>query len=147
MKRTIAFVVFVVVSLAAVPMFGQVRVFNMVPQARSGEINQDSEPAITINPSNPLQIAASAFTWDNLTAGPNVGALAPIWASTDGGQNWTLVRNVPSQTAAQFPTLDITLHFATTASGTTNVLYGGILFAGDGSMRVYRTPDYRLDGV
>ncbi len=128
--------------LAAIPALAQVTVVNMVPATRSGETNQDSEPTITINPSNPQQFAASAFTWDNLTAGPNVGALAPIWVSTNGGTIWSLVKNVPSVVGAMFPTDDITLHFSATNSGTTNVLYTGILFASDISMRVYRTNDY-----
>src|SRR5438128_2354028 len=74
----------------------KVTLVNMVPAARSDETNQDSEPSITINPSNPNQIAATAFTWDNLTGVPMVGANAPIYVSEDGGQSWALAFNVPS---------------------------------------------------
>src|ERR1700741_1145740 len=73
-----------------------VNVVNMVPKARSGETCQDAEPTITINPGNHDQIAASAFTWDNLCNAPGspgvpatwfqlgmTGASAPIYVSVD----------------------------------------------------------------
>ncbi len=37
-------------------------VVNMIPRSLSGESNQDSEPNLAVNPENPLQIVASAFT-------------------------------------------------------------------------------------
>ena len=73
-----------------------------------------------------------------------LGDLAPIYASVDGGLTWTVVMNVPSTAGAQFPTGDITLDFSGSIVGTTNVLYTGILHAPDFSMRVFRTPDYRV---
>lgn len=39
-----------------------IKVVNIIPRSLSGETNQDSEPNIAVNPANPLQIAASAFT-------------------------------------------------------------------------------------
>lgn len=91
-------------------------VVNMIPNNRSGEANQDSEPNLTVDPSNPSRIAGSAFT-PNLAANPN----APIYVSTDGGLTWALASIVPSQNTLT-GTGDITLRFA--ASGT---LYAGIL--------------------
>ena len=41
-----------------------VTVINMIPNSLSGETNRDSEPNVSVNPANPLQIAASAFTPD-----------------------------------------------------------------------------------
>ena len=55
-------------------------VVNMIPNALSGEANQDSEPMVAVNLANPQQIAGSAFTPDPAN-GPN----APIYVSTDGG--------------------------------------------------------------
>ena len=130
--------------LAAAVTPAQVTLVNMVPPTRSPETNQDSEPSIAVNPSNPLQIAGSAFTWDDLRGLTMLGDLAPIYASVDGGLTWTVVMNVPSTAGAQFPTGDITLDFSGSIVGTTNVLYTGILHAPDFSMRVFRTPDYRV---
>ena len=134
----------IAVTLAASVMRAQVTLVNMVPQSRSAETNQDSEPTIDANPANPLQIAASAFTYDDLTGTKMLGPNAPIYVSLDGGLTWNVVMNVPSFVGAPFPTGDITLHFSETTKGTTNVLYTGILHAPDFNMRVLRSPDYRL---
>ena len=135
--------VLVVASTAALE--AQVSLVNMTPQLRSGETNQDAEPTIAINPSNPLQLVGTAFTWDNLAGTPMVGNLAPVYVTTDGGQSWNLVLSVPSATGAQFPTGDITVHFSGTTVGTTNTLYTGILHSPEFSMRVYRAADYRVN--
>ena len=93
------------------------RVVNMVPFANSGETRQDSEPNLTVNPSDPLQMVGSAFTPD-----PAGGVNAPVYVSTDGGETWVLNLIVPSQHPV-VGTGDITVRFGTT----TNVLYAGIL--------------------
>jgi len=121
----------------------QITIVNMVPQSRSGESNQDAEPTITVNPANPLQLAASAFTWDNLTGGPMTGAFAPIYVSVDGGATWSNVLSVPSTAGSSFPTGDIQPRFTAAPSGTTSMLYTGILHSNDFNMRIYRTNDYR----
>src|SRR6267143_5518287 len=79
---------------------------NMIPKSLSGEEHQDSEPTIAVNPANPLQIAASAFTPD-----PSEGPRAPIYVSADGGQTWTLNSIVPSTVADGSVTGDITVAF------------------------------------
>jgi len=66
-----------------------IRVVNMTPLTMSGENNQDSEPSLNVNPANPQQIAATAFT-------PIPGGNAPIYVSLDGGENWTLWPVIPS---------------------------------------------------
>jgi FG-GAP-like repeat len=111
-----------------------VEVVNMIPNSLSGESNQDSEPNIAVNPANPDQIAASAFT-------PNPGGptttTAPIFVSSDGGATWVLNNIVPSQQS----THDITLRFATLSGN----LYAGILRAGamvDGTRDILRTNNY-----
>ncbi|MEA2204131.1 MAG: hypothetical protein QOE77_907 [Blastocatellia bacterium] len=90
---------------------------NMIPKSLSGEEHQDSEPSIAVNPANPLQIAASAFTPD-----PAQGPLAPIYISNDGGKTWTLNSIVPGGNRTT-GTGDITLKF----SRTSNTLYAGVL--------------------
>src|SRR5271163_1614038 len=88
-------------------------VVNIIPRSLSGETNQDSEPNITVNPANPLQIVASAFT-------PNPGGSgdAPLYLSLDGGATWALQAIVPSDRE----TADITVRF-----GGNGNLYAGIL--------------------
>ena len=96
----------------------QVRVVNMIPETRSLETNQDSEPNLAVNPANPLQIAGSAFTPDPLAL-----TSAPIFVSTDGGNTWLLNSIVPSGNGS---TGDITLRFG----GMSNILYAGTLRGG-----------------
>src|SRR5262245_2346359 len=69
--------------LAAGMTSSNVMVVNIIPQSLSGETNQDSEPNLAVNPANPLQIAASAFTPNPAGTGN-----APIFVSTDGGHTW-----------------------------------------------------------
>jgi hypothetical protein len=108
-----------------------IKVINIIPQSLSGETNQDSEPNLAVNPANPLQIAASAFTPDPLS-----GINAPIFVSIDGGDSWTLNSIVPS--AGGSGTGDITLKFA----GTSNRLFTSILDGTTGAFEVHRTNDF-----
>jgi hypothetical protein len=119
--------------LVAAPLGAQVRVVNMVPQARSNETTQDAEPNLAINRANLLQLAASAFT-----PNPTGGANAPIYISSDGGLTWMLNPIVPGNNAS-YGTGDITLAFG----GTSNVLYAGIL-RGDVflQLNILRTDNY-----
>ncbi|BCJ40706.1 hypothetical protein Aiant_13630 [Actinoplanes ianthinogenes] len=103
----------------------------MIPRALSGETNQDSEPNVTVNPANPRNLAASAFT-----PNPFGGANAPIYVSSDGGQTWLLNAIVPSQNGAM--TADITLRFATMS----NNLYAGILRRPNIDLAMLRTADF-----
>jgi hypothetical protein len=114
----------------ALPVAAQVRLIDMVPNNRSGETNQDSEPTITVDPLNINRMAGSAFTWDNLTGGPMSTATAPIYVSRDRGASWTLAFIVPSAVGAGFPTGDITIAFGGSLSGAPahmTWLYGGTL--------------------
>jgi hypothetical protein len=87
-------------------------VVDMIPEALSSETDNDSEPNLAVNPANPLQMAASAFTRASSGA-------APIFVSNDGGQTWLLNAIVPSDRM----TADITLRFADRS----NILYAGII--------------------
>ena len=109
-----------------------ITIIDIVPQALSGETNQDSEPNIAVNPANPKQIVATAFTPD-----PLGGSNAPIYLSTDGGTTWSLNTIVPS--AGSLGTGDITTRF----TGTSNRLFSSILDGGTG--RVRGAPHGRCD--
>ncbi len=149
MRSTIAWscTVGLCIVALAVPAAAQVRLVNMVPNSRSGETNQDSEPTITVDPRNVNHLAGSAFTWDNLTGGPMITATAPIYVSTNRGATWTLALIVPSQVGAGFPTGDINLTFSSTPSGAaahkTSWLFGGTLSAATAGrpMTVLRAQD------
>jgi hypothetical protein len=91
-----------------------VMVVNLIPQSLSGETNPDSEPNLAVNPANPLQIVASAFTPNPAGQGD-----APVFVSTDGGNTWSLQAIVPSPVS----TFDITVRFGSTS----NNLYAGII--------------------
>src|SRR5947199_4381813 len=120
----------------------QVVVVNMIPRSLSGEANQDSEPTITVNPANPLQIAASAFTPD-----PGRGNFAPIYTSNDGGNTWTLKSIVSSSAADGSATADITVAF----SSASNKLYAGIIrlpFPGNKTrLNILRTDNFQSGTV
>ena len=102
---------------------------DMIPKSLSAETSQDSEPHLTVNPANPLQIVGTAFTPD-----PAGGAQAPIYISSDGGLSWKLNSIVPS-VPASIGTGDITTGF----SGKGTRLYAGILNAGTFDLQFLRT--------
>lgn len=103
---------------------------NMIPKSLSGETNQDSEPHLTVNPANPLQIIGTAFS-----PNPGGGAFAPVYMSLDGGNSWALNPIVPSRLGDRLGTGDITTSFNSKATR----LYAGILRAGTGNLEFLRT--------
>jgi hypothetical protein len=111
-----------------------VKVVNMTPHALSGEDNMDSEPSIAVNPSNPLEMAASAFTPDPMSSGSG-----PLYISTDGGDTWSLNVILPGGNL----TNDITLRFASHS----NTLYAGILRAGTMDLNVLRKTNFIAPGL
>jgi hypothetical protein len=80
-------------------------IVDMIPQSQSSETNQDSEPNLSVNPANPTQLVGTAFT----PAGA-LGANAPVYVSTDGGNTWALNTNVPGGNTST-GTGDITIRF------------------------------------
>ena len=108
----------------------RVSVVNLIPNGNSGESNQDSEPNLAVNPANPHEIAASAFT-------PNPAGIgnAPIFVSENAGETWRMNPIVQSNLS----TGDITLRF----TRTTNRLYAGILRKPGGlRMSIQSTDDF-----
>ena len=116
-------------TAAVTPVF----LINMIPRALSGESHQDSEPHLTVNPSNPLQIVGTAFTPD-----PGGGVNAPIYVSMDGGNTWTLNSIVPSVAGARAGTGDITTAFNKDASR----IYAGILRSPSGNQEFLRANNF-----
>jgi hypothetical protein len=108
-------------------------VINMIPNSLSNETNRDSEPNLSVNPSNPLQLAASAFTPD-----PGASGSGPIFVSTDGGNTWSLNVVLPGGNR----TVDVTLRFATSS----NVLYSGIMRLDNTNMDILRKANFLAPG-
>ncbi|HSS75717.1 MAG TPA: sialidase family protein [Thermoanaerobaculia bacterium] len=116
----------------------QVKIVNMIPNSRSGETQQDSEPNLAVNPANPQQVAGSAFTPDPLS-GPN----APIYVSVNAGDIWVLNSILPGNSALT-GTGDVTLRFG----GTSNNLYVGDLRGGAGlRLNILRTANFTAPGL
>jgi hypothetical protein len=111
-----------------------VTLVDMIPNARSNETDRDSECNVAVNPANPLQIAASAFT-----PNPMGATICPIFISTDGGQSWLLNDVLPGG----FKTGDTTIRFGTTSG----VLYGGILRTDNSHLNILRKPDFTAPGA
>jgi hypothetical protein len=92
-----------------------ITVVNIIPNPSSGESNGDSEANLAVNPENPLEMAATAFT-----PSPNLGSSnSPVFYSNDGGLTWAL-----KDLIGVTPVRDQTLRFAS-QGGT---LYGGVLW-------------------
>ncbi|MFF0414636.1 hypothetical protein ACFYUY_29845 [Kitasatospora sp. NPDC004745] len=112
-----------------------IKVVDITPRALSGDTSLDSEPNLAVNPENPNQLVATAFTPD-----PMGGPLAPVYVSADGGDTWVLRSVVPGN-ADPGGTGDISVGFAP-QGGT---LYTGILNGEDGDLQVLRAADVTSD--
>ena len=110
-----------------------ITVVNIIPNLLSGETNRDSESNLAVNPANPLEMVATAFT-----PSPNIGSPnSPMFYSKDGGLTWTLVDLIAGR-----PVRDQTVRFATKSGR----LYAGVLL-GPGALPtikfdILRTNDF-----
>jgi hypothetical protein len=96
----------------------QIYVIDTIPFTLSAETNQDSEPFLSVHPTDLTRMVASAFIIN--PAGQNAPT-APILVTSNGGATWSLNAIVPSQAR----TNDITHAFS--AGTATGPLYAGIL--------------------
>ncbi len=128
------FIFLVIFSASA--MAQVINVVNMTPNSLSNEIQQDSEPNLSINPNNPLELVGSAFTFNPSGA----TSTAPVYISQNGGDTWVLNNIVPSGNGR---TGDITVDLSKN-----NTLYSGILTGGSGlQMQILRSNNYLLPGT
>ncbi|MFJ6380781.1 hypothetical protein ACIQI7_12405 [Kitasatospora sp. NPDC092039] len=107
-----------------------IKVVNITPKALSGDRLLDSEPNLAVNPENPDQMVATAFTPD-----PMGGPLAPVYVSADGGNTWVLNSVVPGN--GSLGTGDISIGFGSRGGR----LYTGILNGRTGDMQILRAPN------
>jgi hypothetical protein len=120
--------------LAACSHAQTVQIVDMIPQAQSNETIRDSEPNISVNPVNPQQIAATAFTPDPMASGNS-----PIFASSDGGNTWNLNSVIlPGAGCGSTATCDATLRFG----GSSSILYAGILNGTTTNLNILRTNNF-----
>ncbi|MFE7590962.1 hypothetical protein ACFU6K_16315 [Kitasatospora sp. NPDC057512] len=113
-----------------------IKVVDITPKAQSGDANQDCEPNLAVNPENPLEMVATAFTPDPLN-----GPFAPVYVSTDGGDTWVLKSIVPGNDGIG-GTGDISVGFA--AHG--GRLYTGILNGTTSDLEILRKTDVTAPG-
>src|SRR3954468_24993323 len=113
------------------------RIINMVPLSQSYESNQDSEPNLAVNPDNPNEMVATAFT-----PNPMGGKFAPIYVSIDGGETWSLNSIVPGNNPVT-GTHDITGGFATAG----NPLFAANLNGLNGKMQILRTSSFNSSSI
>ena len=102
------------------------RVVNVMPMTLSNETAADTEASIAVDPTNPLNIALSAFTPDPASSG-----FAPIFVSTDGGINWNAVVCLPGGNT----TFDTSIRFG----GSTGRFYASIKRADDLRLEILRS--------
>jgi hypothetical protein len=81
-----------------------IRVVDLIPKTLAGEASQNSEPFLTVDPSDASRMVASAFLTN--PAGPTQPR-APLFISEDSGSTWWLNQIVASQGS----TADITAGF------------------------------------
>jgi hypothetical protein len=119
-----------------------ITVVNMIPNSWSDEQNQDTEPNISVNPANPAEMIATAFTYDNPAGTSAVspamtGNWAPIYYSVDGGTTWMLEFVLSSGAGAILPTYDVTVRYG----GNSGVVYSGLISSVSGSILISRAPN------
>jgi hypothetical protein len=120
----------------------KLKIVNMIPNDWSDEENQDCEPNLSVNPADPSQIVGTAFTYDNPAGTSAVspamaGNWAPLFASADGGNTWTLQFVLPSAAGDQYPTWDVTTRYG----GTSGELYSGVITPGGFTILINRAPN------
>jgi hypothetical protein len=89
MRCAILALTMALVLLAAMPASAQVLV-DIANDQTDPDGNDDSEPSISVNPRNPLEIAVVAFSGNWSASAPAI-----VWKSNDGGATWRPVRQLP----------------------------------------------------
>jgi hypothetical protein len=66
-------------ALAVPAMAGPITIVDIIPNSDSSETQQNSEPSIAVNPLNPSQVIAGAFT--GIFSGPPTNVTTPLFKS------------------------------------------------------------------
>ena len=121
----------------AVPYFpnvfsADVVVSNTDRNLKNTDVFFNSEPGITINPTNPLNIVISSFSgaWSQLNHGSYQNA--PLWYSQTGGLLWTKEFSIPSPTGLTGNRIETSPCDETFDFDRNGVLYGTFLLDGRG---------------
>lgn len=69
-----------------------INIVDIIPSSQSAETGRNAEPSIAVNPLNPLQMVAGAFS--STSSGNDVAT--PFWMSNNGGQTWSSYGSLPS---------------------------------------------------
>jgi hypothetical protein len=118
-----------------IPPDGTPWVVNMTPVEASGEINQDYEAFLAVNPSNPDELVATAAT---PSLSPWTSSGAPVYVSFNGGKDWTLSDAIPHTTMNG----DITVAFRPNGASGSELCAATI--APDGPLAPPKVIGYRL---
>lgn len=110
-------------------MVEKVTVVNMVPNALSAEYDDDGEPTIAVDPTNPLRMAAYAYTIDRGNSGE-----APFYYSTDGGNTWALNVALPGG--------GVTVQASLKFGGMSGLLYVAAVRLDNENLNVLRFADF-----
>jgi len=81
-----------ILTLVSVASADTINVVDIVPLGQSLESGRNAEPSIAVNPLNPLQMVAGAFS---STANGNDNNTL-FWASNNGGSTWSSYGNLPT---------------------------------------------------
>jgi hypothetical protein len=112
----------------------KVRLVDVIPKELSGEIRQDREPNLAVDPRDPRRMVLSALTpCPRFISTTN----APIYVSTDSGDTWLTNCIVPGNDP-DYGTHDITVRFASSGG----ILYAGAINGSSGEMNILRTTDF-----
>ena len=126
-----AFAVVLSATIGTEAVAQKITVVNVIPFSLSNESNQDSEPSIAVNPTNPSTAVITTFSRVN-GASPGLNAwgtdtdnVAPTWVTTNSGATWTQQANVPQPAANVIGPLDQTLAYNTNGAQVYGAFLGG----------------------
>jgi hypothetical protein len=85
LTRVFVYLLVIAVNAVTLPSFTSAQTIKDIATDATDPNNlEDSEPSISVDPTNPMRIAVVAFS-GNWGGGTN----APVWISTNGGSTWT----------------------------------------------------------
>jgi len=124
-------------AAGAAPLAAQVKVVNMIPPRLSNEAMQNSEPTLAVNRVHPERLAAAMYI-----VGGNFcsrATEAPIFISSDTGNNWQSVCKIRVDSSSTISPGDVSLRYSVEGDS----LYAALLWPNSApyTMQLYRTDD------